>query len=215
MCYHIIRCEFHRTCSQTTSEPHAGMYLKGNSFALQHHSNMFRILMLVLDNFILSLGFRSQDNYLPRDRKGYESFHSMIDPTAIILILICTQIQNRADMTNRLIRLGLSNHLSKPVRAKVKCCESHDCFSCQVTDCSATRIPSYFTLLQRCSWRILQPKLTGQMVQWEFMQWCKLCKRVCTHAYIYIYMSIHSMRKQIHRYAFFFKSDKSFWQVHF
>ena len=26
----------------------------------------------------LSLGFRSQDNYFPRDRKDYESFHSMI-----------------------------------------------------------------------------------------------------------------------------------------
>ena len=47
---------------------------------------MFSILMLVLDNFILSLGFRSQDNYLPRDRKGYESFHSMTEPTAIVPI---------------------------------------------------------------------------------------------------------------------------------
>ena len=28
----------------------------------------------------LSLGFCSQDNYFPRDRKDYESFHSMIDP---------------------------------------------------------------------------------------------------------------------------------------
>ena len=34
----------------------------------------------------LSLGFRSQDNYFPRDRKDYKSFHSMIDPTAIVLI---------------------------------------------------------------------------------------------------------------------------------
>ena len=34
----------------------------------------------------LSLGFRSQDNYFPRDRKDYESFLSMIDPTAIVLI---------------------------------------------------------------------------------------------------------------------------------
>ena len=32
---------------------------------------MFSILILVLDNFILSLGFRSQDNYLPWVRKGY------------------------------------------------------------------------------------------------------------------------------------------------
>ena len=31
---------------------------------------------------------------------------------------------------------------SSPVKAKVECCESHDVFSCQVTDCSATRIPS-------------------------------------------------------------------------
>ena len=98
--------------------------------------------MLVLDNFILSLGFRSQDNYLPRDRKGLESFHSMIDPTAIIIIWIFAQIQKKVDMTSRLIRSILSNRLSSPVRTKVKCCESHDLFSCQVTDSSATRIPS-------------------------------------------------------------------------
>ena len=53
---------------------------------------MFSILMLVLDNLILSLGFHSQDNYLPRNRKGYESYHNMIDPTAIVLIWIFTQI---------------------------------------------------------------------------------------------------------------------------
>ena len=98
--------------------------------------------MLVLDNFILSLGFRCQDNCLPRNRKGYKSFPSMIDPTAIFLIWIFTQVQKRADTTSWLIGLGLSDCLSSPVRAKVKGCESHDFFSCQVTDYPATRIPS-------------------------------------------------------------------------
>ena len=41
---------------------------------------MFSLVMQVLDNFILSLGFYSQDDNLSRDRKGYKSFHSMIDP---------------------------------------------------------------------------------------------------------------------------------------
>ena len=72
------------------------------------------------------MGFRSQDNYLPRDRKGYKYFHSMIDPTTIVLIWIFPQIQKRADMTSRLIRSGFFNRLSSPVRAKVECCESHD-----------------------------------------------------------------------------------------
>ena len=44
-------------------------------------------------------------------------------------------------MTCRLIRLDLFDHLSSPVRAKMKCCKSHDLFSCQIKDCSATRIP--------------------------------------------------------------------------
>ena len=137
--------------------------------------------MLVLDNFILSLGFHSQDNYLPWDRKGYESFHSMINPTPIILIWIFTQILNRAEMTSRLIGSGLSNCLSSPVKAKVKCCESYDFFSCQVTNCSATWILSSSITgchprpigslvgggdhLQRCSQRILQPQSTGQTLE--------------------------------------------------
>ena len=43
--------------------------------------------MLMVDSFnlILSLGFHSQDNYLPRDRKENKSFLSMIDPSAIAL----------------------------------------------------------------------------------------------------------------------------------
>ena len=113
--------------------------------------------MQVLDNFILSLGFCSQDIYLPRNRKGYESFHSMIDSTAIVLNWIFTQIQKRADMTSQWIRSVLSNCLSSPVRAKVKCCESHDLISCQVTDCSATRISS-----SRITSRHPQP--TGSLV---------------------------------------------------
>ena len=134
--------------------------------------------MLVLNNFILSLGFHSQDNYLPKDRKDYKSFHSMIDPTVIVLIWIFTQIQKRADMTSWLIGLGLSDHPSSPVRAKVECSESDKIFSCQVIDCSATRIlfssitgchsqPTgslivfFFTPLQSCSWHILQPQPTG------------------------------------------------------
>ena len=100
---------------------------------------MFNILMLVLDNFILSLAFCSQDNYFTKDRKGFESFHSMIDPIAIILIWIFTQIQKMADMTSHLIGSGLSDPPSSLVRAKMGCCESHNLFSCQITDCTATR----------------------------------------------------------------------------
>ena len=33
-------------------------------------------------NLILCLGFHSQDNYSPSDKKEYRSFLSMIDPTA-------------------------------------------------------------------------------------------------------------------------------------
>ena len=119
-------------------------------------------------------------NYLPWDRKGYESFHSMIDPTAIVLIWIFTQIQKRADMNSRLIGSGLFDCPSSPGRAKVEYWELHDLFSCQVTDCSVTSILSssitghhprptgsldvflfFFTPLQRCSRRILQPQPTG------------------------------------------------------
>ena len=43
----------------------------------------------MFDYFILlSLGFLSQDNHLPRDRRDYKSYYSMIDPTAIVLIQI-------------------------------------------------------------------------------------------------------------------------------
>ena len=83
-------------------------------------------------------------------------------------------------MTSWLIGSGLSNHQSSPIRAKVKCCKSHDLFGCQVKDCSATRIPSLsitghhpgltssliegvLTPLQWCSRRILHPHLTGRI----------------------------------------------------
>ena len=86
-------------------------------------------------------------------------------------------------MTSQLIRLGLSNRLPSPVKAKVECCKSCDLFGCQVKDCLATRIPSLsimghhpwptcsciggwgVTPLQRCSWHILQPKSTGWAVK--------------------------------------------------
>ena len=85
----------------------------------------------------LSLGFHFHDSYSPKGRKGYKSFLTMIDPIAIILIQIFAKIRKKPDMTSQLIRSGLSDHLSIPVRAKVECCKSHDLFSC-----SATRIPS-------------------------------------------------------------------------
>ena len=129
---------------------------------------MFSILMQVLYNFILSLGFHSQDKYLPRNRKGYESFHGMIDPTAIFLTWPVDWL-DRASL----------DCPSSPAKAKVGCCKSCDLFSWQVTDCSATRIPSssitgrhpqstgslvvcFFTPLQNCSRRILQSQPSGQ-----------------------------------------------------
>ena len=45
-------------------------------------------------------------------------------------------------MTCRLIKSGLSNCPSSPVRAKGECCKSHDLFGSKVMDCSATRILS-------------------------------------------------------------------------
>ena len=45
-------------------------------------------------------------------------------------------------MTSQLIESGLSNRPYSLVGAKEECCKSHDLFSCQVMDCSATRIPS-------------------------------------------------------------------------
>ena len=46
------------------------------------------------------------------------------------------------DMMGWLIRLNLSEPPSNPIRAKMKCSKSCDNFSCHVTDCSVTRIPS-------------------------------------------------------------------------
>ena len=83
-------------------------------------------------------------------------------------------------MTVQLIRSGLSNQPSSPVRTKVECCKSCDFFGCQVMDCSATRIPSSsimgqhpqstvslnggggLILLQRGTMHILQPQPTGR-----------------------------------------------------
>ena len=45
------------------------------------------------------------------------------------------------DMTSQLIRLGLSNHPSTLIRAKMKCCKTYDHISYPVTNCLATRIP--------------------------------------------------------------------------
>ena len=43
-------------------------------------------------------------------------------------------------MTSQLIKSGLFNCPSSPVRAKVECCKSRDLFGYQIKDCSATRI---------------------------------------------------------------------------
>ena len=60
-------------------------------------------------------------------------------------------------MTSRLIGSGLSDHLSSSVRAKVECCKSSDLFSCQVKDCSATRI-LYSSIMGR------HPQPTGSLI---------------------------------------------------
>ena len=39
--------------------------------------------------------------------------------------------------------LDPSDHLSSPVKVKMKCCKSYDHFGWYVTDCSATRLPSW------------------------------------------------------------------------
>ena len=46
------------------------------------------------------------------------------------------------DMKSQLVRLGLSNCPSSPVKTKVEYCNSLDHFSYQVMDCSTTRIQS-------------------------------------------------------------------------
>ena len=161
----------------------------GNLFAKRHQGYMFSILMLVLDNFILSLGFPSKDNYLPRVRKGYKSFHSMSDPTAIILIWIFTQIQKRADMTSRLIGLGHSNHPPSPVRPKWSV-PSHMTFLVARSQTAqppgshpqtlwvvthsqqVASLDGEFTPLQRCSQHNQQPQLTGRVYLWGMRHTC-------------------------------------------
>ena len=87
--------------------------------------------------------------------------------------------------------IGSDNHLSSPVRAKEECGRSHDLFSYQVMDCSATRIPSSIitgrhprptgsligggiTPLQSCSQHILQPQPTGQAISEEYISKTKV-----------------------------------------
>ena len=65
------------------------------------------------------------------------------------------------DMTSWLIRSGLSNWPSRPVRAKVDCCKSCDHFSCQVIDDSATRILS--SRVTSC-----QPQMTGGLICFSY-----------------------------------------------
>ena len=173
-----------------------GICLRGNPFAQGNQGYIISILMLMIDGYIVLLGFNSQDNYSSRDRKGYGSFLSMIDSTAIALIQILSKIWNRADMTSLLIGLGLSDCPSSSVRAKVEYCKSRDLFDCQVVDCSATRILSssimgHYTWptgsligscvcvgrereweslipLQRCSWLMLQSQPTGCRIFWSW-----------------------------------------------
>ena len=45
-------------------------------------------------------------------------------------------------MASILIGSSLNDRSSSPVRSKVKCCRLRDHFSCRVTNCSATKIPS-------------------------------------------------------------------------
>ena len=78
----------------------------------------------------------------------------------------CKKNWKRADMTSRLIGSGLSNRPSSPVRAKVKCCKSHDLFGCQIKDCSAIRIPS-LSITGRHPWP------TGSFIGFFFLPLCR------------------------------------------
>ena len=162
----------------STLEPHIGMCWGENPFAWQHQGYMLSILMMVLDNFILSLEFLKITTCAGTEKATSLSTVWLTLQTSSSFRFF-TLIQKKADMTSRLIGSDLSNQQSSPVRAKVECCKSHNLFSCHVTDCSATRISSSsimgchlwptgrligggLTPLQRCSWGILQPQLTGQ-----------------------------------------------------
>ena len=125
----------------------------------------------MIDGHIGFQGFHYQDNYSPRDRKGYRSCLSHYP-----LIQILAKIWKRTDMTSQLI--SLSDHPSSPVRAKVKCCKLCNLFGCQATDLLSHQDPIFkhyrllptanrypheavrLTLLQRSSQHFLQPQPT-------------------------------------------------------
>ena len=169
-------------------KPHLRICLGRNPFTKGYQGYIISILMLMIDSYIEFLGFHSQDNYLPRDRKMYRSFLSMWPYSHHPLIQIFSKIWKRADMTSWLIESGSSDCSYCPVRAKVEYCKSCDLLGYQVMSCSATSIlfssmmghhPRLagsligewgLTPKHRCSWYYLPtPPLGQDMTQGQFL----------------------------------------------
>ena len=138
----------------------------------------------MIDGYIQFLGFRSQDNYSPRKRKGMGLSSAWLTLQLSPSNSNFCKIWKRADIISWLIEWVLSDRPYSSVRDKVECCKSRDHFGCRVTDCSATRIPyssitgrhprltgrligKSLTPLQRCSWRILLAQPTRRRIESE------------------------------------------------
>ena len=111
-----IYFEIQWLCSPPTRAPLVNMP-RGKPVCLSI-SGQYNQYIYTDDSYTVFLGFHSQDNYSPRDKKVYGSFLSMNDPTVIA-----------------------KGELTWQVRPKVDCSKSHDHFDYWVMDCSATRIP--------------------------------------------------------------------------
>ena len=86
------------------------------------------------DSYNVFLGFHSQDNYSPQGTRRVISLSSAwLTLQPFLSGSDFWKNLKEADMTYQLIRSGLTNHLSSPVRVKVKCCKSRDLFGCWVS----------------------------------------------------------------------------------
>ena len=92
----------------------------GSALGKTHQGYIVNILMLVIDNLVLSLDFHSQDNYSPRTERsiGLSSVWLTLQPLPSNSEFL-PKHWKRANMTSWLIRSGLSDYLSNPVKWSV------------------------------------------------------------------------------------------------
>ena len=124
-----IFAEFTNCAPHPPWSPMKGNAQGENPFALANQDYIFSILTLRKRTSNLgSLSFHSQVYNSPTEKRGNIGLSSVWLTLQLPLSALETyegllQASKRGfDMTSRLIGSGLSNHLSSPVRAKVKCC---------------------------------------------------------------------------------------------